>query len=214
MRVVLADDHRMLRDGLRALLERAGVEVVGEAATGHEALTEVRRLRPDVVVMDIGMPELNGIDATKRMMAELHGLKVLALSMNADRRYVIAMLEAGAVGYLLKNSASEELFTALEAVMRGETYLSPAIAGSVVAQAIEGGPAARPGEQRPLSVREREVLQLVAEGKSSKEIGAILQIAVPTVETHRRQIMEKLSLRTIAELTKYAIREGLTSSEP
>lgn len=213
MRVVLADDHRMMRDGLRALLERAGVEVVGEAGTGHEALTEVRRLRPDVVVMDIGMPQLNGIDATKLMIAELRGLKVLALSINADRRYVIAMLEAGASGYLLKNSASDELLTALEAVMRGETYLSPAIAGSVVAQAIQGGSAARPGEQRQLSVREREVLQLVAEGKSSKEIGAILQIAVPTVETHRRQIMEKLSLRTVAELTKYAIREGLTSSE-
>jgi DNA-binding NarL/FixJ family response regulator len=213
MRVVLADDHRMMRDGLRALLERAGVEVVGEAGTGHEALTEVRRLRPDVVVMDIGMPQLNGIDATKLMIAELRGLKVLALSINADRRYVIAMLEAGASGYLLKNSASDELLTALEAVMRGETYLSPAIAGSVVAQAIQGGSAARPGEQRQLSVREREVLQLVAEGKSSKEIGAILQIAVPTVETHRRQIMEKLSLRTVAELTKYAIREGLTSSD-
>jgi DNA-binding NarL/FixJ family response regulator len=213
MRVVLADDHRMMREGLRALLERAGVEVVGEAATGHEALTEVRRLRPDVVVMDIGMPELNGIDATKRLIAELHGLKVLALSMNADRRYVIAMLEAGAMGYLLKNSASDELLTALDAAMRGETYLSPAIAGGVVAQAIHGGSSARLGEQRELSVREREVLQLVAEGKSSKEIGAILQIAVPTVETHRRQIMEKLSLRTIAELTKYAIREGLTSSE-
>jgi DNA-binding NarL/FixJ family response regulator len=213
MRVVLADDHRMMRDGLRALLERAGVEVVGEAGTGHEALTEVRRLRPDVVVMDIGMPQLNGIDATKLMIAELRGLKVLALSINADRRYVIAMLEAGASGYLLKNSASDELLTALEAVMRGETYLSPAIAGSVVAQAIQGGSAARPGEQRQLSVREREVLQLVAEGKSSKEIGAILQFAVPTVETHRRQIMEKLSLRTVAELTKYAIREGLTSSD-
>jgi DNA-binding NarL/FixJ family response regulator len=213
MKVVLVDDHRMVRDGLRAVLERAGVEVTGEAATGHEALTEVRRLRPDVVVMDITMPELNGIDATKRLMAELPGLKVLALSMNADRRYVIAMLEAGAVGYLLKNSASEELLIALEAVARGETYLSPAIAGSVVARAIQGSPTPRSAEERPLTVREREVLQLVAEGKSSKEIGSILHIAVPTVETHRRQIVEKLNLRSIAELTKYAIREGLTSTE-
>lgn len=212
MKVVLVDDHRMVRDGLRAVLERAGVEVTGEAATGHEALTEVRRLRPDVVVMDITMPELNGIDATKRLMAELPGLKVLALSMNADRRYVIAMLEAGAVGYLLKNSASEELLVALEAVARGETYLSPAIAGSVVARAIQGSPTPRSAEERPLTVREREVLQLVAEGKSSKEIGSILHIAVPTVETHR-QIVEKLNLRSIAELTKYAIREGLTSTE-
>ena len=214
MRVVLADDHRMMRDGLRALLERAGVEVVGEAATGHEALTEVRRLRPDVVVMDIGMPQLNGIDATKRLLAEQHGLKVLALSMNADRRYVIAMLEAGALGYLLKNSASEELLSALEAVMRGEDVPQ---SGDRRGRRRSSHPRRRrrlgPGEQRQLSVREREVLQLVAEGKSSKEIGAILQIAVPTVETHRRQIVEKLGLRTIAELTKYAIREGLTSSE-
>lgn len=213
MRVLLADDHRMVRDGLKAVLERAGVEVVGEAATGHEALAEVRRLRPDVVVMDLGMPELNGIDATKRLVAELPGTKVLGLSMNADRRYVIAMLEAGAAGYLLKNSASEELLIALNAVVRGETYLSSAITGSVVARAIKGSAASRPGAERPLSVREREVLQLVAEGKSSKEIGVILRIAVPTVETHRRQIVEKLNLRTIAELTKYAIREGLTSTE-
>jgi DNA-binding NarL/FixJ family response regulator len=213
MKVILADDHRMVRDGLRAVLERAGVEVVGEAATGHEAVAEVRRKRPDVVVMDIGMPDLNGIDATKRMVLELPGTKVLGLSMNADRRYVIAMLEAGAVGYLLKNSASEELLNALEAVVRGETYLSSAITGSVVARALQGSPATRLSEERPLTVREREVLQLVAEGKSSKEIGVILNIAVPTVETHRRQIVEKLNLRTIAELTKYAIREGLTSTE-
>jgi len=195
------------------VLEAAGVAVVGEAATGHEALSEAQRLHPDVVVMDIGMPELNGIDATKRLMAEAPGLKVLALSMNADRRYVMAMLEAGAVGYLLKNSASEELLVALDAVARGETYLSPAVAGSVVSRALHGRSTPESSETRPLSVREREVLQLVAEGKSSKEIGSILHIAVPTVETHRRQIVEKLNLRTIAELTKYAIREGLTSSE-
>jgi DNA-binding NarL/FixJ family response regulator len=164
-------------------------------------------------VMDIGMPDLNGIDATKRMVLELPGTKVLGLSMNADRRYVIAMLEAGAVGYLLKNSASEELLNALEAVVRGETYLSSAITGTVVARALQGSPTTRLSEERPLTVREREVLQLVAEGKSSKEIGVILHIAVPTVETHRRQIVEKLNLRTIAELTKYAIREGLTSTE-
>lgn len=213
MRVILADDHRLVREGLRAVLERAGVQIVGEAATGHEVLTEVGQSQPEVVIMDVGMPELNGIDATRRVIAEAPGTKVLGLSMNADRRYVIAMLEAGAVGYLLKNSASEELLVALAAVARGETYLSPAIAGGVVAQAIQGSPTTRSNEQRRLSVREREVLQLVAEGKSSKEIGVILQIAVPTVESHRRQIMEKLNLHTIAELTKYAIREGITSTE-
>jgi DNA-binding NarL/FixJ family response regulator len=213
VKVVLADDHRMMRDGLRAVLEKAGVEVVGEAANGHEAIAEVTRLRPDVLVIDIAMPELNGIDATRRLSAELPGIKVIALSMNSDRRYVIAMLEAGASGYLLKNAASDELLSALAVVARGQTYLSPAIAGSVVDQAIGRGPSPRPGAGGPLSVREREVLQLVAEGKSSKEIATVLQIGVPTVETHRRQIMDKLNLRTIAELTKYAIREGLTAAE-
>jgi DNA-binding NarL/FixJ family response regulator len=216
MRVVLADDHAMMRDGLRAVLEKAGVEVVGEAANGHEAVSEVRRLRPNVVIMDIGMPQLNGIDATKRLKAELHGLKVVALSMNADRRYVSAMLDAGASGYLLKNSASDELFIALEAVMRGETYLSPSIPGLAgsLERPIQSEALARPGGQRELSAREREVLQLVAEGRSSKQIGALLGIALPTVETHRRQIMAKLNLWTIAELTKFAIREGLTSNDP
>ena len=207
MRVLIADDHPMMRDGLRAVLERAGVQVVGEAGNGHEAIAEVRRLRPDVVVMDIGMPELNGIDATRRLTAELPEVKILALSMNADRRYVTAMLAAGAAGYLLKNAASDELLGALDTVRHGETYLSPAIAQPPTAAVHDASPSA---SARPLSPREREVLRLVAEGKSSKEIAASLGIAVPTVETHRRQISEKLGLRTIAELTKYAIREGIT----
>jgi DNA-binding NarL/FixJ family response regulator len=212
MKVVLADDHAMMRDGLRAVLEKAGVQVLGEAATGHEAIEEARRWRPDVVVMDIGMPQLNGIDATRRLAAELPGVKVIGLSMNADRRYVIAMLEAGAVGYLLKNSASEELLTALQIVTRGGTYISPAIA-RVVDSSAHLGAAQHQSSERPLSPREREVLQLIAEGRSSKEIAVALGIAVTTVETHRRQLMEKLGLHTIAELTKYAVREGLTSGE-
>jgi DNA-binding NarL/FixJ family response regulator len=212
MRVILADDHRMMRDGLRAVLEKDGVQVVGEAATGHEAVALALSLTPDVVIMDIAMPELNGIDATRRLTKELPSTKVVALSMNADRRYVIAMLEAGAAGYLLKNEASEELLRALSAVARGHTYLSPAVAGGVVDHVV--GPRERSAlVDKPLSPREREVLQLLAEGKSSKEIASVLAIALPTVESHRRQLMTKLNLRTIAELTKYAIREGLTTIE-
>jgi DNA-binding NarL/FixJ family response regulator len=212
VKVLLADDHAMMRDGLRAILEKAGVDVVGEAANGREAVAEAKRLHPDVVVIDIAMPKLNGIDATRRLTAELPGIRVLALSMNADRRYVMAMLEAGAAGYLLKNAASNELLTALEAVTRGQTYLSPAIAEYVVDRALRGESPSHPAA-RPLTTREREVLQLVAEGKSSKEIASLLQIAVATVETHRRQLMEKLELRSIADLTRYAIREGLTTTE-
>ncbi len=213
MRVILADDHRMMRDGLRAVLEKAGVQVIGEAANGRDAIAKAASLRSDVVVMDIGMPELNGIDATRRLAAEMPGVKVVALSMNADRRYVSAMLEAGAVGYLLKNSASEELLAALQSVTRGMTYLSRSIALGADDPAAHAGTSGPLAPERPLSPREREVLQLIAEGKSSKEVATSLGIAVSTVETHRRQLVEKLQLRTIAELTKYAIREGLTSGE-
>lgn len=212
MRVVLADDHKLMRDGLRALLERAGIQVVGEAATGHEAVARTHALRPDVVVMDISMPDLNGIDATRRIVADSPGTKVVGLSMNSDRRYVLAMFDAGAVGYLLKNSASEELIQAVQAVAQDMTYVSPAIASIIVGRAL-GGRGAPESKTRPLTVREREVLQLLAEGRSSKEIATRLDLAVPTVETHRRQIMDKLNLRTIAELTKFAIREGLTALE-
>jgi DNA-binding NarL/FixJ family response regulator len=211
MRVIVVDDHKMMREGLRALLERAEVEVVGEASNGHQAVAETKRLQPDVVVMDVAMPELNGIDATRRLSAEMPEVKVIGLSMNTDRRYVLAMLQAGAAGYMLKSGTSEELRAALDVVTSGQKYLSPAITGSVVDEAL--GPKSHPPSERPPSMRGREVLQLIAEGKSSKEIAAILQIAVPTVETHRRQLMNKLKLRTVAELTKYAIREGLTSAD-
>lgn len=222
MKILLADDHRMMRDGLRALLERAGLEVVAEAADGREAVALVLRLRPDIVIMDVSMPELNGIDATRKLSVEAPGTKVIGLSMNADRRYVLAMFAAGAVGYLLKSSASEELIQALHAVNSGHKYVSPAIANIVLDQ-LTDGPASRrarnstpphdPQGVNPLTVREREVLQLLAEGKASKEIAAQLGVSLATVETHRRQIMDKLGLRSVAELTKYAIREGLTSIE-
>ena len=209
MKVVLADDHAIVRDGLRAVLEKAGVRVVGEAANGREAVAEALRAHPDVVVMDLAMPELNGVDATRRLTKELPGTKILGLSMNADRRYVSAMLAAGAAGYVLKNAAAEQLLEALSVVMSGQRYLSPEIDQSTTST----GAGMHPPAEKALTAREREVLQLVAEGKSSKEIGTALEIALPTVETHRRQIMEKLGLRSIAELTKYAIREGLTSAD-
>lgn len=218
MRILLCDDHQMMRDGLRAVLERAGFEVVGEAANGRQSLSLARQLSPDVVIMDISMPELNGIDATRKLVAELPHVKVLGLSMNSDRRYATSMFTAGAVGYLLKNSAAEELIQALEAIASGLTYVSPAIGQSGVEESALGDPSpasarnpAPTARAKALSPREREVLQLLAEGKSSKEIAASLDIAATTVETHRRQLMQKLDLRTIAELTKYAVREGLTS---
>lgn len=222
MRILLCDDHRMMRDGLRAILEKEGFEVTGEAATGREVLVLAAQLHPDIVVMDISMPDLNGIDATRKLLAKHPGIKVVGLSMNADRRYVTAMFASGAVGYLVKSSASEELIQAIRAVAANLKYVSPAIAGSFVddfvthagaSQFPSSIRAARSGANKPLSPREREVLQLLAEGKSSKDIAAQLDVAATTVETHRRQIMDKLQLRTIAELTKYAVREGLTTLE-
>ncbi len=209
MKILLVDDHKMLRDGLRAILQAEGIIVVGEAATGREAIALAHQLRPEIVVMDISMPDLNGVDATRRLVTELPGTKVVALSMNADRRYVVAMFEAGAVGYLLKNAASEELVLALRTVAGDLTYISPGIAAILVDSSL--APASQSRGDRPLSPREREVLQLLAEGNSSKDIANRLSLAVPTVETHRRQIMDKLNLRTVAQLTKYAVREGITS---
>lgn len=222
MKILLCDDHRMMRDGLRVILEKEGFEVIGEAANGREALALAAQHCPDVVVMDVSMPDLNGIDATRQLVARHRGIKVVGLSMNADRRYVTAMFAAGAVGYLLKSSASEELMQALRAVGVNLKYVSPAIAGSFVDDFMTHGggtgvaasfaPAKSPSG-KPLSPREREVLQLLAEGRSSKDIAVRLDVAATTVETHRRQIMDKLQIRTIAELTKYAVREGLTSLE-
>ena len=219
MRLVLCDDHRMMRDGLRIILENAGHEVVGEAADGREAVQLAERLLPDVVVMDIVMPELNGVDATRAILARCPAVKVLGLSMTAEPRYVQTLLATGAAGYLLKSSAADELIEAVQAVAGGQLYVSPCLApcpSTAPAAAQVGAPSSPPPSsrmRRALSAREREVLQLLAEGYSSKEIAARLQVATTTVESHRRQITDKLKLRTIAELTKYAIREGLTPLE-
>jgi DNA-binding NarL/FixJ family response regulator len=209
MRILLADDHTLMRHGLRAILEKeVDILVIDEASNGREAVTLAQRTRPNVVLMDIGMAGLNGIDATREIVAENREAKIIGLSMNSDRRYVLAMFAAGAVGYLLKDAASSELIFAIRAVMQNQTYVSPAVAEDVVAgvRTLDVASATK-----ALSAREREVLQLLAEGKTSKDIAITLHVALPTVETHRRQIMTKLGLRTIAELTKYAIREGITT---
>jgi DNA-binding NarL/FixJ family response regulator len=210
MKILLADDHKMMRDGLRALLERQpDMEIVAEASTGKEVLERARELHPDIVVMDVTMPELNGIEATRRLVAEQRGIKVVALSVHTDRRYMMAMFEAGAVAYVPKNVAFDELAQAIHAVMLGQRYLSPAITGAVIEGYLRKGEPATLGAR--LTPREREVLQLLAEGNSSKDIAAKLDLSVATVETHRRQISTKLDLHSVAELTKFAIREGLTS---
>lgn len=216
VRVLLADDHKIVRDGLRALLEsQSRLTVVGEAEDGRTACEMAASLRPDVVVMDIGMPDLNGMDATRRIVAELPNVKVVALSMHADRRFVAEMLRAGASGYLVKDAAFEELTGAIEAVTQGRVYLGQGIAGVVVQDYVRrlGGNDEDVSPVGKLSPREREVLQLAAEGNSTKEIASRLGLSVKTVETHRRQVMDKLGIYNLAGLIKFAIREGLTSLE-
>jgi two-component system response regulator NreC len=212
IKIVLADDHKVMRDGLRALIEQqTGMEVVAEAENGRSALKLACELAPDIVVMDINMPDLNGIEATRRIKAEAPGVKVIAFSMHSDRRFVSEMLKAGASGYLLKHCAFEELARAIREVSGNRTYLSPQIAGTVVEEYLEQVSARDLPDAPALTAREREVLQLIAEGVSTKKIADRLYVSVKTVESHRHNIMEKLGLRTTAELTKYAIREGLTS---
>lgn len=211
IRVFLADDHRILRDGLRALISReADVEVIGEAADGRSAVEQVLRLSPDVVVADIGMPELNGIEATRQIVASRKS-RVIMLSAYADKRYVMAALDAGAAGFVVKSGAGEALLHGVRAVHSGHMYLSPEVAASVVDASLAGSAPAPASAWTVLSAREKEIVQLLAEGRTSKEMARRLGICDKTVETHRRNIMKKLDLHSVAELTKYAVREGLTS---
>ncbi len=212
IKILLADDHQILREGLIALLEREpGLQVVGQASDGRTAVRLARELNPDVVVMDVTMPDLNGIDATRQILEENRQVKVIALSMHADRRFVKGMLQAGASAYLLKHSASQELIKAVKLVIANRVYLSPEVTGVVVED--YKAPANDTSAFAVLTPREREVLQLFAEGKSPREIAAALHLGLKTVEAYRRQILEKLGFNSFAELVKYAVREGLTSLE-
>ena len=212
IRVVLADDHKMILAALRSMLEKEiDIDVVGEAGDGGALLEVVARTMPDVAVVDIGMPGMNGVEATRRLLAERPRLNVIALSAYSDKRFVLEMLNAGAKGYLIKASAGDELARAIRAIAQGQTYLCPEVAGAIVEVARGKKPSLAGNASANLGRREREVLALLAEGKSSSEIAARMHIAASTVEVHRRNIMRKLDLHSVAELTKYAIREGLTS---
>ncbi|MFO8011950.1 MAG: response regulator transcription factor [Phycisphaerae bacterium] len=209
--VLLADDHKIVRDGLKALLEREDdMDVVGEADNGREAVRLARDLAPDIVIMDISMPDLNGMEATRQVCRRCPGTRVMALSVHADRRFVTEMLKAGASGYLLKDSAFEDLVRGIRTVLRGHTYLSPPVADAVVESHVRAPAADAEATGSVLTPREREVLQLLTEGHGTKQIARHLHVSTKTVDTHRQHIMDKLDIHNVAELTKYAIREGLT----
>ncbi len=214
-RILLADDHEILLGGLRSMIEQEpGLEVVAEARDGLEAVRMAEETDPDLVLMDVSMPGLNGIEATRRIASGRSRTKVLCLSSHADPVMVEAMLEAGASGYVLKDYAVEELLRAISAVMAGETYLSPRVTGGVVEALLNGSPSKASSSLSKLTEREREVLQLVAEGHSNKQIAERLHVSAKTVGTHREHIIRKLDIHTVAGLTKYAIQHGLTSPEP
>ena len=218
IRIVLAEDHALVRAGFRSLLQSfSGVEVVGEANDGREALRLIETLRPNVVLMDIMMPGLNGLEATARVSKEFPGVRVIVLSMNAAEEYVLQAMRAGASGYLLKDGSIAELEQAVRAVARGEKFLSSAVSKHVIAGYVQRTSETPPGTDAPgsfgsidkLTPRQREILQLIAEGNTTKEIAKKLEISVKTVESHRMQLMERLDIHDIAGLVRYSIRVGL-----
>jgi DNA-binding NarL/FixJ family response regulator len=220
IRVLLADDHALVRAGIRSLLQNIGeVEVVAEADDGREALKLIASLQPDIVLMDIAMPNLNGLEAAMRVTKEFPNVRVIILSMHANEEYVLQSLRAGAAGYLLKGARAAELELAVASVARGETYLSPAASKHVIVDYVQrsaGDALSSQDERSPverLTPRQREILQLIAEGHSTKEIAHTLNISVKTAETHRTQIMERLGIHDIAGLVRYAIRAGLIDPE-
>jgi DNA-binding NarL/FixJ family response regulator len=212
IRILLVDDHKIVRTGLRSLIDnQSGMMVVAEADDGRSAMQLIRELRPDVVIMDVAMPDLNGMEATRRLVTDFPDVRVIALSMHSDRRFVTGMLEAGASGYLLKDCAFEELTSAIRAVVRKQSFISPGVAGILVEEIRRRASEAAPRASVALTAREREVIQLLAEGHSTKDIAHILGVSIKTVESYRQRVMDKLGLHSVAELTKWAVREGLSS---
>lgn len=210
IKILLADDHQLMREGLKSLIEKQpDMEVVGDVSNGREAIDLAHKLQPDVIVMDIHMPELNGIEATQQIIRDTPKIKILCLSMYSNRRLVADMLKAGATGYLLKESASSELVDAIRNISQGETYLCHKVARVFVERFMNRQ--SQNGQEPMLSERESEILSLLAEGASTKEIALKIKMSSKTVDACRRQIMDKLKVQSIAELVKYAIREGLTT---
>jgi DNA-binding NarL/FixJ family response regulator len=211
-KILLVDDHKILREGICSLVRGYDdIEVIGEAADGKTALQMVKQLLPDLVIMDISMPDMNGIDATRMIRNEHPDIKIIALSMHHDKQFVSEIFRAGASGYLIKDNAFDELDHAIRIVMSGKTYINPQIASLVVESLVSQSSTPTTQSFSLLTEREREVLKLIAEGRSTKQIAYDLRVSSKTVESHRRQVMGKLNIRSVAELTKFAIREGLTS---
>jgi len=214
IRIVLADDHALVRHGIgQALQQEQGMEIVGQASDGRSTITMARELVPDVVVMDISMPDLNGIDAAREIRKETPDVKVVALSMHTTLKHITEMFRAGAAGYLLKGCDFAELVRAIRTVADGKTYISPSISTAFVTDLLHTEEQTRPTAFSFLTQREREVLQLLSEGKTTKQIAIRLHISPKTVEAHRLRLMNKLEIDNVAQLTKYAIREGLTSED-
>lgn len=208
--ILLVDDHKIVFESLQSLLdEQPDMRVVGWAENGRDAVTKVKELEPAVVIMDVAMPDLNGIEATQQITNHYPGTKIIALSMHAEKQFVTGILGAGASGYLTKNCSSGELVTAIRSVAANKKYLSPDIAGVVIAESLNQSPKTDPSALSILTMREREVLQLIVEGNTVKQIAERLYLSIKTIHTHRNQIMQKLNMHSTAELTKFAIREGL-----
>jgi two-component system response regulator NreC len=211
IKIIVVDEHKILREGLSTLIaKQPDMEIIGEATDGREALELLEKLMPDLILMDVTMPNLNGIEATRKIKSKNPEIEIIALSLHSDRRYVLGMIDAGASGYLLKECAFEELVRAINTVMAKKKYLSPGISDILIEEYVKKTTQEKPTIYSKLTPREREILQLIAEGKNTKEIARYLFISVKTVETHRRHIKKKLKVQSVAELTKIAIREGLT----